>query len=214
MLSCYIHNWTVLNYTPTVLSIHNFHWIKTNEQTFMWKTFYFQYRIAISDTCISNKIHIHVWTLFHTSMLYHLINKHVQYHIENTIFFVSAHKYIFSSEDYCTVNTPHIVIDYQMMLNTVWKKKFCLDHELTKDTPCLYWQGELCSIFPGFFGKDTRYQECNSFYLWPGDATWYHKSALQIASSNGLMPDSTKPLPGTNVDLSSMGFCCIHLKAI
>ena len=156
MLSCYIHNWTVLNYTPTVLSIHNFHWIKTNEQTFMWKTFYFQYRIAISDTCISNKIHIHVWTLFHTSMLYHLINKHVQYHIENTMFFVSAHKYIFSSEDYCTVNTPHIVIDYQMMLNTVWKKKFCLDHELTKDTPCLYWQGELCSIFPGFFGRKIQ----------------------------------------------------------
>ena len=59
-------------------------------------------------------------------------------------------------------------------------------------------------------------QEVNS--LRPSDTHWRHmatKIYVNIGSVNGLLPDGTKPLPpGTNVDLSSVRFCGIHMRTI
>ena len=37
---------------------------------------------------------------------------------------------------------------------------------------------------------------------------------VNIVSSNGLLSNGTKPLPESSVDLSSMGFCSIYMKAV
>ena len=49
--------------------------------------------------------------------------------------------------------------------------------------------------------------------LWPCNAIGWNRS-VNIASVNGLLPDSTKAITGTNFDLSLKLVCGIHLRAI
>ena len=46
---------------------------------------------------------------------------------------------------------------------------------------------------------------------------WHHivtKIWVNISSDNGLLPDGTKPFTWTNIDISLVRFCHIHLRAI
>ena len=73
------------------------------------------------------------------------------------------------------------------------------------------WNPTLCYFFLWRFFLEVRHYrlENNSNMInsmWPSDAIWHHRtgSTINICSGNDLLPDSTKPWPEPDVDLSCM----------
>ena len=50
--------------------------------------------------------------------------------------------------------------------------------------------------------------------VWPNYAMFYREISVNIGSGNGLLPDGTKTLHATNVDLSSVKSCDTNLMVL